>query len=144
MLLSEIKWIQSKLALMLTWDLCKMLNTNVPMICKSCVPYTRSSTLKKLTVWNWRIPGRIFCTCQVSLSAEFISIITYNFDGTSIWYISSYKCICNIRHYAIWKIRFSTNLNMEEYLPTVFKDGYTCIKNFTSKWQREGNIVIND
>ena len=32
---------------MLTWDSCKMLNTNVPMICKSYVPYFRSSSLNQ-------------------------------------------------------------------------------------------------
>ena len=39
---------------MLTWDWCKMLNTKVPMICKSCVPYPRSFvTLLFKFIWRF-------------------------------------------------------------------------------------------
>ena len=34
-----------QVTLMLTLDCCKMVNTNIPMTCNSCVPYSRSTSL---------------------------------------------------------------------------------------------------
>ena len=34
-----------QVTVMLTWDWCKIVSTNIPMICKSCVPYPRSTCL---------------------------------------------------------------------------------------------------
>ena len=36
-----------QVTLMLTLDCCKILNTNVPMIGKSCIPYPRSTSLNE-------------------------------------------------------------------------------------------------
>ena len=42
----ETEWNQSQVTLMLTWDWCKMLTTNIPMISKSWVPYPRFTYLE--------------------------------------------------------------------------------------------------
>ena len=51
----DTEWNRSKLPFMLTWDWCKMLNTNVPMICTSCVPYLWSAFLRTYIIYNQTI-----------------------------------------------------------------------------------------
>ena len=50
------KWMKSvQVTLMLTWHWCKMMNTNIQMICKSFVPYPRSTFLRYRHDYDWMI-----------------------------------------------------------------------------------------
>ena len=66
-------WNRMKLAqvtLMLTWYWFKVLNTNVPMICKSYVPYPRSTSLK---VQNWFLQLDRFHYIRLNVSWHYIN-----------------------------------------------------------------------
>ena len=49
-----------QITLILTWDWCKMLNANVPIICMSCVPYLRSSSLIQWVLFLYTITFALY------------------------------------------------------------------------------------
>ena len=57
-----------QVSLMLTWDWCKMLNVNVPMIGKSCVPYPRSTSLTAQGRWIRWISSLCWRLCLIFLN----------------------------------------------------------------------------
>ena len=95
--LKSMKSIQ--VTLMLAWDWCKMLNTNIPMIFKSCVPYPRSTSLREVI-------HKCMCYIVNFFNVKKIQVNNFQFSSPSLKKCRKYA-IGHMGMYSTWTDLFN-------------------------------------